>query len=60
MLFRSQKLVDAFNGDLSGLLDRVETLREVSEQYNSFSGISPEMDGQVKFIWRTDSVEPQQ
>ncbi len=55
-----QKLVDAFNGDLSGLLDRVETLREVSEQYNSFSGISPEMDGQVKFIWRTDSVEPQQ
>ena len=45
-----QKLVDAFDGDLAGLMDRVDALREVSERYNSFSGISGEMDGQVKFI----------
>ena len=54
-----QKLVDAFGGDLGGLMDRVDTLREVSERYNSFSGISPDMDGQVKFIWRTDAVKAQ-
>ncbi len=55
-----QKLVDAFGGDLGGLMDRVDALREVSERYNSFSGISPEMDGQVKFVWRTAEVEVQE
>ena len=52
-----QKLVDAYDGDLAGLMDRVDALREVSEHYNSFSGISGEMDGQVKFVWRTDAVD---
>lgn len=52
-----QKLVDAFDGDLGGLMDRVEALRDVSKRYNSFSGISPDMDGQVKFIWRTQAIE---
>lgn len=54
-----QKLVDAFDGDLSGLTDRLEAVRDVSERYNSFSGISADMDGRVKFIWRTDAVETQ-
>ena len=54
-----QKLVDAFDGSLGGLMDRVDALREVSERYNSFSGISGDMDGQVKFIWRTDAVKAQ-
>lgn len=51
-----QKLVDAFDGDLGGLMDRVDAVKAVSERYNSFSGISSDMDGQVKFIWRTDAV----
>ena len=34
-------------------------LRDVSERYNSFSGISADMDGQVKFIWRTEAVDAQ-
>lgn len=54
-----QKLVDAFDGDLAGLMDRVNALRDVSERYNSFSGISADMDGQVKFIWRTEAVDAQ-
>ena len=52
-----QKLVDAFDGNLAGLMDRVDALRDVSERYSSFSGISSDMDGQVKFIWRTEAVE---
>ena len=52
-----QKLVDAFDGNLAGLMDRVDALRNVSERYSSFSGISSDMDGQVKFIWRTEAVE---
>lgn len=54
-----QKLVDAFDGDLSGLSDRLEAVKDVSRRYNSFSGISADMDGQVKFIWRTDAVDVQ-
>ncbi len=51
-----QKLVNAFDGDLSGLKDRMDALRDVSQRYNSYSGISNDMDGQVKFIWRTEAV----
>ena len=49
--------MDAFDGNLAGLMDRVDALRDVSERYSSFSGISSDMDGQVKFIWRTEAVE---
>lgn len=52
-----QKLVDAFDGDLGGLMDRLDAVKAVSEGYNTFSGISADMDGQVKFIWRTDAVQ---
>lgn len=54
-----QKLVDAFGGDLGGLMDRVDAVKAVSEGYSSFSGISPDMDGQVRFVWRTQAVERQ-
>lgn len=54
-----QKLVDAVDGDLAGLMDRVDAVKTVSERYNSFSGISGDMEGQVKFVWRTQAVESQ-
>lgn len=53
-----QKLVNAFGGDLGGLMDRLDAVKAVSQRYNSFSGISGGMDGQVTFVWRTDAVEP--
>ncbi len=52
-----QKLVDAVGGDLGGLMTRVKATADVSKNYNSFSGISDHMDGQVKFIYRTESVK---
>ena len=51
-----RKLVDAFGGDLGGLMDRLDAVKAVSERYNSFSGIGDDMDGQVKFVWRTQPV----
>ena len=54
-----RKLVDAFDGGLGGLVDRVDAVKAVSERYTSFSGISPDMDGQVKFVWRTEAVDAQ-
>lgn len=52
-----QKLVDAVDGDLGGLVTRIRATADVSKNYNSFSGISDDMSGQVKFIYRTDSIE---
>lgn len=51
-----QKLADAVNGDLDGLLTRVRAMKNVSENYKSFAGASEEMESQVRFIFRTDSV----
>lgn len=52
-----QKLVDAVDGDLEGLVERLKATADVSRGYQSFSGIDPETDGQVKFIYRTAPVE---
>lgn len=52
-----QRLIDAVDGDLSGLFTRIKATADVSKDYKSFSGIADNMDGQVKFIYRTDSVK---
>lgn len=52
-----QKLVDAVDGDLDGFINRFKAMVNVSKEYKSFSGIIDEMDGQVKFIYRTDAIE---
>lgn len=52
-----QKLVDAVDGDLDGLFTRIKATEDVSKNYKSFSGVSDDMDGQVKFIYRTDSIK---
>ncbi|MBE5965454.1 MAG: hypothetical protein E7255_00500 [Lachnospiraceae bacterium] len=52
-----QKLIDAVDGDLDGLLSRIRATADVSKDYKSFAGISDEMDGCVRFIYKTDAVE---
>ena len=52
-----QKLIDAVDGDIGTLINRIKATVDVSKDYKSFSGISDEMDGQVKFIYRTDAIE---
>lgn len=52
-----QKLADAVNGNLNDLVERLKATSEVSKNYQSFSGIDHEMEGQVKFIYRMDSIE---
>lgn len=52
-----QKLIDTVDGDIGTLINRIKATVDVSKDYKSFSGISDEMDGQVKFIYRTDAIE---
>ena len=52
-----QKLIEAVDGDLDGLSNRIRVTVDVAKHYTSFSGISEDMDGDVKFIYKTDSIE---
>lgn len=52
-----RKLIEAVDGDLDGLSNRIRVTADVAKHYTSFSGISEDMDGDVKFIYKTDSIE---
>lgn len=52
-----QKLVDAVDDDMDGLAERLRATMDASKHYKTFSGLSKEMEGGVKFIYRTDSIE---
>lgn len=52
-----QKLTQALGDNVEGLVDRLTATVDVSRNYRSFSGISDGMDGEVRFVYRTDAVE---
>lgn len=52
-----QALVDAVDGDVDHLLDRVRATADVSKEYQAFPEMKEELDSQVKFIYRTDPVK---
>lgn len=51
-----QKLTKLLQNDLGDLTARVQATIDVSRDYRSFSGISDDASGQVKFIYRTDEI----
>ena len=51
-----EKLTGFVDGDMTGLLERVKATINASKNYSNFSGISDQMDGQVKFIYRTAEI----
>lgn len=52
-----EKLVETADGDLDGLIARIQATVQVSKNYKSFAGADSGMDGQVKFIYRTEAIE---
>ena len=52
-----EKLVDAFDGDLTELSDRLQATIDVSRDYRSFINTSNSNGDGVKFIFRTDAIE---
>lgn len=52
-----QKLVDLVDGDLEEIVSRLKATIDVSKEYCNFAGIGDDMDGQVKFIYRTDDIK---
>lgn len=52
-----QKLINAVDGDVAGLLDRIKATVQAGKAYDSFSGKTDGMNGSVKFIYRTEAIE---
>ena len=51
------KLTALMDGDLGGLAERVKATIRVSQNYKSYSGLTDGMDGEVKFIYKTDEIK---
>jgi len=51
-----EKLVNAFDGDIKALTNRIKAVADVSKNYKSFAGIADDMQGSVKFIYKTDAI----
>ncbi len=52
-----QKIADLAEEDLTDLTARLSATVDAANSYTSFSGLDTNMDGTVKFIYKTDSIE---
>lgn len=51
------KITALFDGKLSTLAPRLKAMIDVSKRYQSYSGLTDEMDGEVKFIYKTEEIK---
>lgn len=51
------KLTDLFNGDISGVTDRIDAMTNLAKEYKSFAGISGGVSGTTKFIIETEGID---
>ena len=52
-----KKIVNLFEGDVKSLLSNFDNVITASKNYKSFTGLSSDMDGKVKFIIKTAAVK---
>ena len=52
-----KKIVDLYNDDLKGTLDNVDGMLDAGKGYKTFTKLPSSMDGNVKFIYKTDMTE---
>lgn len=51
------KITELGGDDLSNFTSRFKAMVDVSKKYNTYSGISEDMDGEVKFIYKTEAIK---
>ena len=51
------KLTDLFNGDISGVTDRIDAMTNLAKEYKSFAGISDGVSGTTKFIIEPEGID---
>lgn len=53
------KLLDIYNNDLKGLIDRLDALKKAAEDSTTFSGAADGVESSVKYIYETAAIEKQ-
>lgn len=51
------KLLDIYNNDLKGLIDRLDALKKAAEDSTTFSGAADGVESSVKYIYETAAIE---
>lgn len=51
------KLTDLFGDKVQKVIDRMDALKNIGSGYNTFSGLQEGMEGNVRFIYKTDGVK---
>lgn len=51
------KITSLLKDDFGGLAERIKAIIRVSQNYKSYSGLTDQMDGEVKFIYKTAEIE---
>jgi len=52
-----EKLINAYNGDVKALVDRIQAVMNAGSDYDSFAGKNENMVGNTKFIIKTAPIE---
>ena len=51
------KIVNAYNGDLKPLANRLQAVIDAGEDYQSYTDIADGVNGSVKFIYKTAAIK---
>jgi putative membrane protein len=51
-----KKIVEMYQDELKGTLDSVDSMMDAGKGYKTFTRLPSGMDGNVKFIYKTDSI----
>lgn len=55
-----EKIVNAYNGDIEPLMNRLQEVLDAGEDYQSYTGLADGINGSVKFIYKTEAIEAEE
>lgn len=55
-----EKIVNAYNGDIEPLMDRLQAVLDAGEDYQSYTGVADGVNGSVKFIYKTNAIKTEE
>lgn len=51
-----ERLVNAYNGDIKVLVERLQEVLDAGESYQSFTEVADGVNGSVKFVYKTEGI----
>lgn len=55
-----EKILNAYNGDIEPLMERLQEVLDAGEDYQSYTGVADGVNGSVKFIYKTDAIKAEE